>query len=946
MRRAVRRRVALHRAVRVVSLPESLGTARITAMSTAPTLVSLLLGVLLSALLCPCWVQSQGPFQFLQQPQMNQSIYGRVASQMASLVAPAVWEQSQQQTQVAAAGSWLLWGTQPDVDITLNYGLNFTTIAGSSTFTYLGNVDFENDFGYAYGGSGCAHRNTFNRFYWMGNTSGSVYNWASADGSTWLQILDPATTVAWTNRTDFSFTGCLVTAQDVVVSLGAADVYQSTNLGVTFSQVLPTGAQYASRQYFGSAIYSPVGGGPDVIVVTAGRGYVTAANPYGSSDYNDVWSSTTLGASWTALTTAAPWSARDSVNFAISGTGVFVLHGGSVYGGSAGWLGDVWVSVNGGSVWAQIAASTNAGQCSQGTLLFDAAGYLYLFFGQYPGYTWVTQAFKSSQTFANIATWGPTANASLSIPATFPLAVNSSSVTFVNSTFQTFAQQVQAQCTASSGLPTATAGAQFTYVQQPNANASVYSRAQSTIAPITVPLTYPVVYQSNGAIDWAVAPTGSWLLWGAQQDVSVSTNQGVTWNLVSGVTYAGLPPPATTDFGYTYGADQCQHRNSFNRFYVIGNGSAGASGQPFFVWASNNGWEWINVIDNATQAAFAGRPNVDFAACMVDMNDRVYSVGGSDVWVSTNLGVTFTARSANRIYSPRTYFGSGIFTNSTASGNRGDIMFVMGGRVPPSAANPYGGNDLNDVWITTSYGYGWTQVSASAPWSARDSLNVAVSNYGVIALYGGSIYGGSSGWLDDTWVSLDGGYLWQQLSGSGQLNNRSQAAILFDSLGYLNVWFGQEAPSYNWSTDGWKSAYSFNNIQQWGPVINPSFSLTTLSPGYSACAPINYQGSATTPTNAGSSSSASPSVSSSTSANNPPVSRASSSSSSPSAAGLSSTGSASSASSSSSSSSSLSGGAIAGIVIGSVVGASLRDSVGSAVFRASVWWRAQEGAQC
>ena len=39
---------------------------------------------------------------------------------------------------------------------------------------------------------------------------------------------------------------------------------------------------------------------------------------------------------------------------------------------------------------------------------------------------------------------------------------------------------------------------------------------------------------------------------------------------------------------------------------------------------------------------------------------------------------------------------------------------------------------------------------------------------------------------------------------------------MFDQLGYLNLWFGQAAPDYNWFTDGWKSAYSFNNIQQWG----------------------------------------------------------------------------------------------------------------------------------
>ena len=114
-------------------------------------------------------------------------------STLAAYVAPAVWELNQQQFQVSPLTSWLLWGTQPDVDITTNYGGIFTQIAGSSRgFSYLGSADFQSDFGYAYGGSGCSHRNTFNRFYFMGNTTSNgaataaVCNWASADGSTWL----------------------------------------------------------------------------------------------------------------------------------------------------------------------------------------------------------------------------------------------------------------------------------------------------------------------------------------------------------------------------------------------------------------------------------------------------------------------------------------------------------------------------------------------------------------------------------------------------------------------------------------------------------------------------------------------------------------------------------------------------------------------------------------
>ena len=810
-------------------------------------------------------VNAQTVFNFSPAPLATSTIWGRVDSYISPVVAPVVYEVSGQQSMVSSYGTWILYGTQPDVDLTTNQGANFTTIAGNTQFTWLGNPDWETDFGSAYGGVGCSHRNTANRFYYMGanGTSNSVnaaFNYATVDGSTWLQILDAATATAWQSRVDISFAGCVVTAQDVVLSIGGIDTWQSINYGVTFTAVSAS-TRFGARTRFGVGIHSPVSGGADVITVVGG------ALDNNGGPVNDVWTSNTNGASWTRISATAPFAPRDSVNFAISAQGIMVVHGGSAYGGYSGWWGDMWLSVNGGANWYLLAANTAAGNRSQSTLIFDMQGYLYLFFGQESGYSWVTDAWKSNLSFnlSSLATWGPQVVSGLTVPTT-ALAVNSSCSTPTSNSYITYPILVSQTCAKS----VAVGSGPFNYTEV--SLGGVYSRADSTIAPTTAPMFFPVVYQSN-ALDWALAPTGSWLVWGAQQDVSLSTDFGTTWNVISGVTYAGLPFQGQVDAGFSYGGDQCQHRNTFNRFYVIGTGAVPATTTSSFVWASNNGWEWIQVLDGATQTAWANRANIEYTACVVDTRDRVYSIGGSDLWVSNNLGVTFTQRGNGNqnIYSARNGFGSGVFTNSSGF----DVIFVLGGR--GSVGNTTNTN-YNDVWVNINNGYNWILATAAAPWTPRDSPNVAVSNYGVIALYGGAVLSGYQGWLGDTWVSLNGGVNWYQLQGTAPLFNRSQASILFDNAGFLYVFFGQAYPAYNWTTDGWKSSYSFNTISTWGPQVN---SLVAVPSGYTACNPIaTYPGSGQGGNNGGGGTI-----------------------------------------NSSSSSSGLSNGAIAGIVIGSVVGA-------------------------
>src|SRR5262249_14359213 len=96
------------------------------------------------------------------------------------------------------AGSWLLWGTQPDVSISTNNGATWTIISGTAASnSHLDprdiSVGFPGTVGSAAGNAGCNHRTTFNRFYLLGNIdggagNGNFFNWVTNDGSIWTQV--------------------------------------------------------------------------------------------------------------------------------------------------------------------------------------------------------------------------------------------------------------------------------------------------------------------------------------------------------------------------------------------------------------------------------------------------------------------------------------------------------------------------------------------------------------------------------------------------------------------------------------------------------------------------------------------------------------------------------------------------------------------------------------
>ena len=77
----------------------------------------------------------------------------------------------------------------------------------------------------------------------------------------------------------------------------------------------------------------------------------------------------------------------------------------------------------------------------------------------------------------------------------------------------------------------------------------------------------------------------------------------------------------------------------------------------------------------------------------------------------------------------------------------------------------------NDVWQSTNNGLTWTQMTTSAGWSARYSHSSVAMPDGSIVLMGG--YDGFSGFKNDTWRSTNNGLTWTQMTASAGWSARA-----------------------------------------------------------------------------------------------------------------------------------------------------------------------------
>ena len=396
--------------------------------------------VLAVALLCSSGALAQQSFTFTTVSTLQgNGLWGAVDQYLRPLNRPEAYVSAFNTTGdssstwgVAPAGSFLLWGTQPDISLSPDQGTTWWYVAGTTAGSGNGtdrrtvNPNFPGVPNVAVGNTGCSHRASFNRFYLIGNNNGGSnqtqtlnsftgglvnvwFAWASNDGSIWNQVMSNATAFAMAssrNTNGGSVTQdhvCVVDSLDNAYDIGSSDTWKSVNLGVGWAAVAST-SYFPARWGLSAAIYSPTATS-DVMVVLGGTNNVTGAL------LNDVWTSSTGGQSWSMLATA-PWPPRQEPNFAINSNGVMVVYGGDCGGGWCGVSGDAWVSVNGGSQWYQL--SSTLSNFTLTALAFDNAGYLWLVGGQEGitgnDYDWTSAVQKSSLSFSTsaISQWSQT----------------------------------------------------------------------------------------------------------------------------------------------------------------------------------------------------------------------------------------------------------------------------------------------------------------------------------------------------------------------------------------------------------------------------------------------------------------------------------------------------------------------------------------------------------
>jgi len=174
----------------------------------------------------------------------------------------------------------------------------------------------------------------------------------------------------------------------------------------------------------------------------------------------------------------------------------------------------------------------------------------------------------------------------------------------------------------------------------------------------------------------------------------------------------------------------------------------------------------------------------------------------NDVWRSMDYGATWTLVNASAGWSARTSHSSVLMTDGS--------IVLMGGW----EGGAYSGLK-NDTWRSTNNGTTWTRLTASAGWTARYMHSSVVMPDGSIVLMGGYDLSGDN-LKNDTWRSTDNGATWTQMNASaGWTARRAHSSVAMPD-GSIVLTGGQDCfCGYDLSGDKNDTWRSTNNGTTW-----------------------------------------------------------------------------------------------------------------------------------
>ena len=661
--------------------------------------------------------------------------------------------------------------------------------------------------------------------------------WSSTDGKVWRNAITASSRV-WSPLRDETvavaddqgFLYYMAGRQCGNTAIRLNDVWQSTNRGQQWT-LKSAAAPWSGRVAPMVVAIRPRNAAHDALLLFGG---VDSQPP---RDLNDCWLSVNQGATWLLMTANAHFPSRNNHNAEVTKAGLVVMTAGKHDhpDGRREYLNDVYVSADGGyncrfsllpfalhrflvdvsaahSVLFLACALRSGGLCAQDApfedrrvpaTVLDESGHLLVMGGYDDQGRRYNDVWRTAVSFDDYTQVARICN--VTIPSCGP------GLTCLPSDpgFQRIGEAVTCNalraCSTNPVLPSS-----MEFILQCG-RAPWSPRGTMQVEMYGRPTSFRST--TTGAV--VSVSSNSFVLMGnqnyAENDVWLSSDKGRTWNLIAGVSLNGtsgptraaepydaqsFPVPVARFGGMTMDAQ--------SNLYRIG-GRTGPSTCTGETWISADGKTWTNQAGGAEVT-----PQRDETASVVDSLGRLYLMGGrtcvertnlNDVWTSADRGRNWRRQTAAAPWSARVA-AFGLLVKSSTVG--ADVILLYGGQ----ADDAY----KNDVWASTTQGRTWVslpQVSGRS-WAPRNFHNSELVKNGLIVLTAGRNSGQS--YLNDLWVSADGGYTWGQCAEDAAYSDRRLPATLVDDAGVLFVMGGYDERGMYYA-DVWKTAVSFLNLK-------------------------------------------------------------------------------------------------------------------------------------
>ncbi len=598
--------------------------------------------------------------------------------------------------------------------------------------------------------------------------------WRSTDnGATWMQVTASA---GWSTRRSHSSVAMsdgsiVLTGGEVNAWDGGPyknDTWRSTDNGATWTQV-NVSAGWSARSGHSSVAMSD-----GSIVLMGGR-------DESNNLKNDVWQSTDNGATWTEVTASAGWTAREDHSSVVIPDGSIVLMGG--YEGRS--INDVWRSTDNGATWSLVTSSAgwSARYMHSSVVMPDSS--IVMEGGDTGSGNFKNDMWRSTDNGVTWTQLTPSAgwsarsgHSSVAMPdGSIVLMGGQDSNGYKNDVWCFVPTGSSAQNPSHTftkpGIYPVTLQAYNTYGSN-STRKTGYIAVTGSLTPVadftanvtsgTVPLAIKFTDTSTGSpIGWA------WFFGDENWTPPwTQVNASAGWSIRQGHTSVVMPDGS-----------------------IVLMGGVDSSGTKNDVWRStDNGATWMQVTASAGWSTRRSHSSVAMSDGSIVLTGGEVNAwdGGpykNDTWRSTDNGATWTQVNVSAGWSAR----SG---HSSVAMSDGSIV-LMGGRDESN-------NLKNDVWQSTDNGATWTEVTASAGWTAREDHSSVVIPDGSIVLMGG--YEGRS--INDVWRSTDNGATWSLVTSSAGWSARymHSSVVMPDSSIVME---GGDTGSGNFKNDMWRS---------------------------------------------------------------------------------------------------------------------------------------------